>query len=51
MKKSTFIEGLYKNAGYLVVLLISLVYIASSLIMISKTGKSIVEIVGTDKKK
>ena len=47
MKKSTFIEGLYKNEGYLVVFLISLVYIASSLIMISKTGKSIVEIVGT----
>ncbi len=47
MKRNTFIESLYKNAGYLVVMLISLVYIASSLIMISKTGKSIAEIIGT----
>ena len=38
---------LYKNAGYLAVLLISVVYITSSLVTISKTGKSIFEIIGT----
>lgn len=38
---------LYKNAGYLAVLLISIVYITSSLVTISKTGKSIFEIIGT----
>ncbi len=47
MKKNTFIEALYRNAGYLAVLLISIVYIVSSLITISKTGKSIYEIIGT----
>lgn len=47
MEKNSFIENLYKNAGYLCVGLISLIYIASSLILISKTGKSIYEIIGT----
>jgi hypothetical protein len=47
MKKNPFLESLYKNAGYLVVVLVSLVYIASSLVMISKTGKSILEIIGS----
>jgi hypothetical protein len=41
MKKNNFAEIFYKNAGYIVVVLISLVYVASSLIMISKTGKSV----------
>ena len=47
MKKNNFAEIFYKNAGYIVVVLISLVYVASSLIMISKTGKSVGEIIGT----
>ncbi len=47
MKKSTFAEALYKNAGYVTVALISVIYIASSLILISKTGKSVYEIIGT----
>ena len=46
MKKNTFTEMLYKNAGYLAVLLISIAYIVSSLVTISKTGKSILEIIG-----
>ena len=47
MKKNTFTEMLYKNAGYLAVLLISIAYITSSLVTISKTGKSAIEIIGT----
>ena len=47
MKKNGFTEAFYKNAGYLVVVLISLVYVASSLINISRTGNSIYEIIGT----
>ena len=47
MKKSNFTEAFYKNAGYFTVVLISLVYVAGSLITISKTGKSIYEIIGT----
>lgn len=47
MKKNTFTEMLYKNAGYLAVLLISIAYIVSSLVTISKTGKSAIEIIGT----
>ena len=47
MKRNTVVESLYRNAGYLVVVLISLIYIASSLVMISKTGKSVAEIIGT----
>lgn len=47
MKKNTFTEMLYKNAGYLAVLLISIAYIVSSLVTISKTGRSPLEIIGT----
>ena len=47
MKKSNFAEMFYKNAGYVVVVLISFVYVASSLINISRSGKSVYEIVGT----
>ena len=47
MEKNSFLERLYKNAGYYCVGLISLIYIASSLILISKTGKSVYEIIGT----
>ena len=47
MKKNGFTEAFYKNAGYFVVVLISLVYVASSLISISRTGKSVYEIIGT----
>ena len=46
-KKKAFIELFYKNAGYVAVVLISLIYIASSLILISKTGKSVYEIIAT----
>ena len=46
MKKNSFSETFYKNAGYFVVVLISLVYIASSLINISKSGKTVYEIIG-----
>ena len=46
MKKNGLLENLYKNAGYYSVTLISLIYIASSLIMISKTGRSVYEIIG-----
>ena len=46
-KKKAFIEAFYKNAGYIAVVLISLIYIASSLILISKTGKSVYEIIAT----
>ena len=47
MKKSNFAEMFYKNAGYVVVVLISFVYVASSLVNISRSGKSVYEIVGT----
>lgn len=47
MKKQGIFELLYKNAGYIGVLLISLVYILSGLITISKTGKSVFEILAT----
>lgn len=47
MKKNAFSENLYKNAGYYAVVLISLIYVASSLVLISKTGKSVYEIIGT----
>ncbi|MBQ7226734.1 MAG: hypothetical protein IJX02_09075 [Clostridia bacterium] len=47
MKKNSFTEAIYKNAGYLVVALISAVYIAGSLINISRSGRSIYEILGT----
>ncbi|MBP3495255.1 MAG: hypothetical protein J6K52_03525 [Clostridia bacterium] len=47
MKKNSFAEIFYKNAGYVAVILISTIYIASSLILISKTGRSIYEIIGT----
>lgn len=47
MKKNSFTETIYKNAGYLVVALISAVYIAGSLINISRSGRSIYEILGT----
>jgi hypothetical protein len=46
MKKNSFTEMFYKNAGYIVVVLISLVYVASSLINISKSGKTVYEIIG-----
>ena len=46
MKKNSFTETFYKNAGYVVVVLISLVYVASSLINISKSGKTVYEIIG-----
>ena len=47
MKKNNLTEAIYKNAGYVVVVLISFVYVASSLINISRSGKSVYEIVGT----
>ena len=47
MKKNNFTESFYRSAGYFVVVLISLVYVASSLINISKTGKSIYEIIAS----
>ena len=47
MKKNSFTEIFYKNAGYIVVVLVSLVYVASSLISISRSGRSVYEIVGT----
>ena len=47
MKKITLFDALYKNAGYIAVVLISLVYIGGSFILISKTGKSVGEIIAT----
>ena len=47
MKKNGFTEFLYKNAGYLAVALISVVYITSSLVKISTTEKTVIEIIGT----
>ena len=46
MKKNNFTEMFYKNEGYIVVVLISLVYVASSLINISKSGRTVYEIIG-----
>lgn len=46
-KRKAFIGLFYKNAGYIAVVLLSLIYIASSLILISKTGKSVYEIIAT----
>ena len=47
MKKSSFAEAFYKNSGYFIVALISLVYVSSSLINIEKTGKSAYEIIAS----
>ena len=47
MKKGSFEEAFYKNAGYIAVFIISLVYIAGSMLMISRTGKTVLEILGT----
>ena len=47
MKQNNFTEKFYRSAGYFVVVLISLVYVASSLINISKTGKSVYEIIAS----
>ena len=47
MKRNGFAEMFYKNAGYFVVVLVSVAYVASSLISISKSGKSIYEIIAT----
>ena len=38
---------IFKNAGYVVVVLVSALYVASSLINISKSGKSVYEIIAT----
>lgn len=46
-KKKSFVDIFYKNAGYFAVVLVSLAYIASSLILISKTGKTVAEIIAT----
>ncbi len=45
MKKGTFTEIFYKNAGYLAVVLVSLAYIAGSFLLISATGKTVYEII------
>lgn len=47
MKKNSIFEAFYKNAGYVGVLLISVIYVLSGLITISKTGKSVGEIIAT----
>ena len=47
MKKNSFTEMFYKNAGYFVVVLISIVYVASSLINITKSGRSVYEIIAS----
>ena len=47
MKKNSFTEMFYKNAGYFVVVLISIVYVASALINISKSGRTVYEIIAT----
>lgn len=47
MKRSSFLDLLFKNSSYIAVALISLIYIASSLVLISKTGRSVYEILGT----
>ena len=45
MKKSTFSEIFYKNAGYLAVFMVSIAYIAGSFLLISATGKTVYEII------
>ena len=47
MKKNNFTEMIFKNAGYIVVVLVSALYVASSLINVSKSGKSVYEIIAT----
>ena len=47
MKKTTLFDAFFKNAGYFAVVLISLAYIGSSFIIISKTGKSALEIIAS----
>ena len=47
MKKNNFTEMIFKNAGYVVVVLVSALYVASSLINVSKSGKSVYEIIAT----
>ena len=47
MKKQSITEAFYKNAGYIAVMLISAMYVAGSLVTISRTGRSVQEIVGT----
>ena len=47
MKKNAFVELFFKNAGYFAVAFISIAYIASSLILISKTGRTVGEILAT----
>ena len=47
MKRSSFLDLIFKNSSYIAVTLISLIYIASSLVLISKTGRSVYEILGT----
>lgn len=46
MKKSTVQDVFFKNAGYFAVILISVIYIAGSLITISKSGRTVYEILG-----
>lgn len=47
MKKSAFADIFYKSSGYVAVILISLCYVLSSLILISRTGKSVYEIISS----
>ena len=41
MKKQSITEAFYKNAGYIAVMLISAMYVAGSLVTISRTGRSV----------
>ncbi|MBQ8840734.1 MAG: hypothetical protein IJ004_05400 [Clostridia bacterium] len=45
--KKTFQESFYRNAPYVCVVLISLIYIGGSLLLISKTGRSVSEIIAS----
>ena len=47
MKKQSVTEIFYKNAGYIAVCLISVMYVASSLVTVSRTGRSVYEIVAS----
>lgn len=47
MKRTTLFDAFFKNAGYAAVVLVSLAYIGSSFIIISKTGKSALEIIAS----
>ena len=47
MRRNGFAEAFYKNAGYLIVALVSVIYVSSSLINIEKTGKSAYEIIAS----